>query len=114
MKNRELTFVIAGLLAAAAVPASMLVLFILVTRPSRTVSTDIVPVLVLASQGYVYSCLAAALLGFPAFLVFRRYGLVRWWSSSLAGLAAGVALGSLFSGPQIQWQAVVIWNVAGA
>ena len=114
MNSRELKFTFAGFLAAAVVPALMFGLLTPVTTSWGPVNTDVVSVFALAVPGYFYSSFAAAVFGVPAFLVFRRYNLIRWWSTILAGLAVGAGLSLLFTAPQIQWQAVAIWSFSGA
>jgi hypothetical protein len=41
---------------------------------------------------YIYAALATLVLALPSFLLLRRFGVVRWWSALLVGIAIGVVV----------------------
>lgn len=48
---------------------------------------------------YFFAVMASGFLGFPAFLVLRRLGLVRWWSASLTGAVVGAVAAAALASP---------------
>ncbi len=38
---------------------------------------------------YSYALVAALVIGLPCFIALRKFGLVRWWSSTVSGFLAG-------------------------
>ena len=39
---------------------------------------------------YPYAAIAAVVLGLPSFLILRKFGAIRWWSTMLVGVAVGI------------------------
>jgi len=82
------TATILGIVVAATIPAVVLALFTDVSSGEQ----DALQQLVVAPYLFLFSAPATLLLGFPTFLLFRRYGLVRWWSALAAGATIGIVV----------------------
>jgi len=74
----------AGLLAASLIPA---LLFAVFTPLSGTL--DIKSFLGTFLIAYLFSAIATAVFGVPIFLLFRRFGIITWWSALAGGFLAG-------------------------
>lgn len=85
---RKITAAVTGVLVAPLVPATVVALGMPITGDSW----DIVNRVVMIPFFYGYSVAAAMLLGVPIFLLFLRFGLLRWWSTIAAGIAIGAAV----------------------
>lgn len=50
--------------------------------------------LLLAIIVYVYACVFTAAFGLPMYLLFARFGWVRWWSATVVGMLGGAVVGA--------------------
>ena len=91
---REVAAAAIGFLAAALVP----VLAFAVRTPLHA-WTDFSSLLGFLVVWYFFSLLATLLFGVPAFLILRFFGLVRLWTTLVAGSFGGIAVGML-----LRWQ----------
>jgi hypothetical protein len=79
-------FVVAPLIAALIISATTQLV-----RPQDILSRiEMVPMVFLPAAG------VTILVALPAFLLFKRFGLVRWWSAMGVGLAIGAFMGCTF------------------
>lgn len=76
---------------------------------------DIESLLFVTMFFYVYSVFFTLLLALPLFLLLRRYGLVRWYTSAGAGFSIGIAVAALYFGrftdASLQW---TMFSITGA
>jgi len=93
--SREASFVVAGLLVAAAVPT---IAFALMTPPKVWLEHAF-DVLGYMPFWYFFSALATTAIGLPLYLLLRALSLVRWWTSVVAGGLGGLLVPKLF-----RWQ----------
>jgi hypothetical protein len=76
--------IVVGFLVAAAIPTVVFAI---------QVKTDYI--LGLLPMLLYFLTMAMAVLGLPAFLILRRFNLVRWWSALASGLAIGTLMAVL-------------------
>ena len=79
---------VVALLTSALVPA--IVLAVLTPRTGDITHKDLWLVLRMAAFFYPFAVMFAALFGLPTFFLFRRLGILKWWSTLLAGCAIGI------------------------
>lgn len=53
----------------------------------------------IAAIVYVYALATMLMVGVPAYLLFKRWGLVQWWSVPIVGFAVGACVGYFFRLP---------------
>ena len=82
MKKQTATII--GFLVAPLVPAVWLA-----CTPTSSAVLSITSVLGWIFVFYQFSLAATLVFGVPLFLLFRRFGLVKWWSTIGAGVAIG-------------------------
>jgi hypothetical protein len=102
--RRELVFTTVAVLAAPLVFASLLVLRGAVV--DEMVKRDFVELIFWTGIFYYYAFIITFFVAIPTFAVFRYFGFIRWWSTSLAGGIIGLLVGSLLGGAQIEALAV--------
>ena len=98
-------------LAAAAVPVAV---FGALTSPGLGggLDADIAELSFLVAFFYIYSLFFALLLALPLFLLLRRFGLVDWHTSMMAGFLIGITVAILFIGTG--WHEWAAWMSFGA
>jgi hypothetical protein len=84
---RKALFTAAAFLVAPLVASFALALAGVVRDDSS--SLTVVDVLLWTFIFYFYAALATFVFGLPTFIAFSRLGIVRWWSTSIAGFVAG-------------------------
>ena len=83
---------------ASAVPAVWLAIFALISEFRASTANSENPFLVAAASFLVffpYSLFFTALLGIPGYLLLRRLGLIRWWTTVGSGAIAGAVVAVL-------------------
>jgi len=60
---------------------------------------DVLTFLVWFIVFYNYALWPTCLFGVPLFFVFKRYNLIRWWSTALTGLLIGMLVAVIFAAP---------------
>jgi len=117
MNKRDATNV--GFIVASAIPALLLSVF---TPLSGELSIkSFVGTFVIT---YMFSAAATVVFGVPLFLLFRRIGIITWWSVLVGGFLAGVlvsivirlpdspnARDMLMDGPMAAASAFVFWLI---
>jgi hypothetical protein len=103
--------VTAGVLAFAA--AALVPAVILSATTPLFEGTDVVPRIGMLPVFGFFSAAAVALFGIPLFLLFLRFGLVRWWSVLGAGLVGGALVGVIVSSNRLQAPAVLFMSGIG-
>jgi hypothetical protein len=83
--STAIAFLIAPLVAS-------LILAVFSPIDGRVVNTDITFLLGLTGIFYVYAFLGTCLLALPLYVVLRKFHLIRWWSTIMAGGAIGTIL----------------------
>lgn len=96
-------FVVTGFLVAPLVAAIAMVSTTPLVEDSVTAALGLVPIF------YLFAALASGMLGVPAFLVLQRVGLVRWWSSSIAGAVIGATITFLLVSPPTAVTLKTLW-----
>jgi hypothetical protein len=87
----------AGVLGFAVAP---LISAVILSATTRLVDRfDIVARIGMVPVFYFFSALATIVLGLPAFLLFSRFGMVRWWSILGSGLLIGALMGAIVGKP---------------
>ena len=89
--------VTAGILGFAV--ASLISALILSATTRLFEPFDIVSRIGMVPVFYYFSSMVAVLLGLPAFLLFLRLRLIRWWSVLGAGLTIGALMGVIVGRP---------------
>jgi hypothetical protein len=95
---RERTAAIIGFLVVPVIPGLM---FGILT-PLQPKGINWLDILGLLPIGYAYSLVATMVLAVPAFLVFQRTKLIRWWSSMLTGFVVGALVSVVLQWPSFQ------------
>lgn len=105
---RESTAAAIGFFVAPLVAAVLLSVASPLASDSSAVSFALVPIF------YCFGFLACGFLAFPAFLVLRKYGLVRWWSATLAGAVVGSVVAVGLAAPRAaQLSSLVLLGTVG-
>lgn len=106
--SRELAFTAIGVLVAPLVFALLLVLRgVLVDELGEHSFGE---AFVVTGIFYLYAFVTTFFIAIPAFVVFRYFGLIRWWSASLVGAIVGLIVGFLFGG--LQLEGLVVFGIA--
>jgi len=101
---RELAFTTIAVLAAPLVFALLLVLRGAVVEEMG--KRDLGDLIFWTGIFYYYAFIITFFIAIPAFAVFRYFGIVRWWSTSLLGGIIGLVVGFLLGGLQLEALAV--------
>lgn len=91
--SRRSTTTVLGFLIAPLVPVLVMGILSLPNNGSWGVFFGIAAIV------YVYACVLTLIIGFPAYHLFKRWNLMRWWTVSMVGLIAGVAVGYAYRLP---------------
>lgn len=103
------TRAVVGLLIAALFPAVVGALLSPITEGRLLSALGLMPIF------FFFSSIATAVLGIPAFVLLNHFGLIRWWSAALSGLAIGTIVAVVVSLPNaVQLQAVLVMAPMGA
>jgi hypothetical protein len=63
---------------------------------------------------FFFSAIATLLLGVPAFLIFLRLDLIRWWSGAGAGAVVGAVMGAAVQSNPLQVYTIAIMAAMGS
>jgi hypothetical protein len=87
---RRTTAGVVGFVVAPLISAVILSATTRLVEPSDIVArVGMVPIF------YYFSAMATVVLGLPAFFLFVRFRIVRWWSVLASGLAIGALMGAI-------------------
>src|SRR6185369_11969345 len=79
------------------------------------VDVDLASLLGLTGLFYIWSMFFTVIFGWPLLLLLRRFSLVRWWTSALAGLVIGAVVEAMIiSGSGVSPADVKLLSVCGA
>lgn len=95
---------IIGFIAAPAVPVIVGDAIAWIAPGVQASPNDFYDVLLSIGMGlvvYVYACMLTVLLGVPAYLFCKKYGMVRWWSATLVGGIVGAIFESVLLLPNL-------------
>jgi hypothetical protein len=107
---RRITAGIVGFVVAPLISALILSATTRLFEPS-----DIVARIGMVPVFYYFSAIATALLGMPAFFLFFRFRIIRWWSILGSGLAIGALMGVIVGTPsRAQVPDMLLMATAGA
>jgi hypothetical protein len=87
---RRITAGVVGFLVAPLISALILAATTRLFEPS-----DIVARIGMVPVFYYFSGMATVLLGLPAFFLFLRFKIIRWWSVLTGGLVIGALMGAI-------------------
>lgn len=114
---KEATSTVLGFLAAPVVAGILFAVFGWIIDHSEVQTAGYISVMFLI--GLLFSAVATVVIGVPAFILLRRFGLVRWWSALATGFTIGAMIGiiqiwpSLNLLPQAMWVGYVMRNFIG-
>jgi len=104
--------VFVALAVSAVVPA--VALGVLSPLTGGTGHKDRLAILELALFFYAYAAAYAVALGVPTFLLFRRLGILRWWTTVLAGYAIGIVTMTIATFQIPPPRALLLYGALGA
>jgi hypothetical protein len=107
MTVKEITSTILGFFVATIVAGILFTIIYYITDYSEIHTSDYIYALSLI--GFGFSAVTTVLFGLPAFILFRHFRLVRWWSALLFGFFVGALIGLGFASPGLSQSTHTSW-----
>lgn len=116
-RTREYVHTTIAFLIAPLVATLTLVVFR--SSPTGEINTNIATVWRLTADLYFFAVAATLVFALPTFLAFRRFGLIRWWSTALVGFVVGILAFVIFGVRASSTLAshsteILVWGCIGA